>query len=108
MFLGTPWTKSFLTVATSWIASSISSAISVFVGVNLVPAFLASAKNLVSNSTARAFWWFLVLLSINPFTPYVLRSFSSTSSMYSVSSLIAITTGCAVILSAYPCPLAVP
>lgn len=69
-FLGTPFTKSFFVVSTVWIASSISSSIvGVPVGVNDVPAVTASAKNFVSNSLANASWWFLVLLSINPFTP---------------------------------------
>jgi len=56
MFLGTPCTKSFLVVSTFWIASSISSSIAVAPadGVNEVPPLTASAKNLVSNSTANA------------------------------------------------------
>ena len=70
MFLGTPCTKLFLVVSIFWIASSISSSIvGVPVGLNEVPSLTASAKNFVSNSTASASWWFLVLLSIKPSTP---------------------------------------
>jgi hypothetical protein len=54
-FLGTPFTKSFFVVSTSWIASSISSSIEApAVGVNEEPADTASAKNFVSNSLANA------------------------------------------------------